>query len=85
MRERESSVSSSVRAVSVVLGGMTGLLAIGFLVAGILAIGMQQVSAKPEYARSTGRPCVQCHVNPAGSGPLKPFGQKFKSNGYQIK
>ncbi len=42
-------------------------------------------SAKPEFSAQTKLPCGQCHVNPAGSGPLKPFGQKFKANGFKVK
>jgi hypothetical protein len=40
--------------------------------------------AKPEFAAKTGLPCSNCHVNPAGSGPLKPFGEKYKANGYTL-
>jgi len=42
-------------------------------------------SAKPEFAAQTGLPCGQCHANPAGGGALKPFGQKFKDNGFKVK
>ncbi len=41
--------------------------------------------AKPEFAAQTKLPCGQCHVSPGGGGPLKPFGQKFKANGYKLK
>jgi hypothetical protein len=41
-------------------------------------------SAKPEFAAQTGKPCGQCHVNPAGGGALKPFGEKFKANGNKL-
>lgn len=41
--------------------------------------------AKPEYAAQTGLPCGQCHVNQAGGGKLKSFGEKFKANGYKLK
>jgi hypothetical protein len=42
-------------------------------------------SAKPEIAARTGLPCGQCHVNPAGGGKLKAFGQKFKARGFKLK
>jgi hypothetical protein len=42
-------------------------------------------NAKPEFAAQTGLPCGQCHVNPAGGGKLKSFGEKFKANGYTVK
>jgi len=41
--------------------------------------------AKPEFAAQTGLPCGQCHVNPAGGGKLKSFGEKFKANGFKLK
>lgn len=42
-------------------------------------------TAKPEFAAQTGLPCGQCHQNPAGGGALKPFGTKFKDNGFKVK
>jgi hypothetical protein len=42
-------------------------------------------SAKAEFAAQTGLPCGQCHANPAGGGKLKPFGEKFKENGFKVK
>ena len=41
-------------------------------------------AATPQYAAQTKRPCGQCHVNAAGGGALKPFGQKFKDNGHKL-
>ncbi len=45
----------------------------------------QAAQAKPEFAAQTGLPCGQCHVNPAGGGKLKAFGEKFKANGFKLK
>jgi hypothetical protein len=59
--------------------------AIIILGAAILTATTTQVSATAVYSQQTGRPCGTCHQNPAGSGPLKPFGQRFKDNGYKIK
>jgi hypothetical protein len=60
--------------------------AAAILVAGTtLVIVSQPANAKPEFAAATGKPCGQCHQNPAGGGALKPFGQKFKANGYKLK
>jgi hypothetical protein len=41
--------------------------------------------AKPEFAAKTGLPCGQCHISQTGAGPLKPFGEAFKANGYEVK
>ncbi|HXD46775.1 MAG TPA: hypothetical protein VN655_16735 [Pseudolabrys sp.] len=60
--------------------------AAAFLVACVATISVSTpASAKPEFAAQTGLPCGQCHVNAAGSGKLKPFGEKFKENGYKVK
>lgn len=50
-----------------------------------IALAPRHAAAKPEFAAQTKLPCGQCHVNPAGGGTLKPFGQKFKANGYKLK
>ena len=56
------------------------------LIAGAMSLAApQQANAKPEFAAQTGKPCGQCHVNPAGGGKLKPFGEKFKANGFKLK
>ena len=56
------------------------------LIAGAMSLAApQQANAKPEFAAQTGKPCGQCHANPAGGGKLKPFGEKFKANGFKIK
>ena len=68
-----------------VFGGVVGLMAIIVLAAGALVISARQASAKPEFAAQTKLPCGQCHQNPAGGGALKPFGQKFKANGFKLK
>ena len=49
-----------------------------------MVVGPRQALAKPEFAAQTGLPCGQCHVNPAGSGKLKSFGEKFKANGFKL-
>jgi hypothetical protein len=45
----------------------------------------QPAAAKPEFMAQTKLPCGQCHVNPAGGDALKPFGQKFKDNGFKVQ
>jgi hypothetical protein len=50
-----------------------------------ILISPTSVSAKPEFAAQTGLPCGQCHTNQAGGGKLKPFGEKFKANGFKVK
>jgi hypothetical protein len=42
-------------------------------------------TAKPEFAAKTGFPCGQCHVSATGGGTLKPYGQAFKANGFEVK
>jgi hypothetical protein len=56
------------------------------LVAGatVALVGTMPANAKPEFAAQTKLPCGQCHVNPAGSGKLKAFGEKFKANGNKL-
>lgn len=48
-------------------------------------IDSQRANAKQEFATQTGQPCARCHQNPAGGGALKPFGAKFKENGFKVK
>ncbi len=51
------------------------------LIAGMMTTFVPQTAeAKAEYAVQTGRACGACHQNPAGSGPLKPAGEKFKAS-----
>jgi len=76
--KRDSSGRSTI--VTTTLVGM----AAAALVATI-TLAPQQAAAKPEFAAQTKLPCGQCHVSPGGSGPLKPFGQKFKANGFKLK
>jgi predicted heme/steroid binding protein/uncharacterized membrane protein len=33
--------------------------------------------ATPEYAAQTGRPCIDCHIDSAGGGPLTETGSRF--------
>jgi hypothetical protein len=78
------------RSMFKLLGINTLQMAIGtgavVLLSGTFAVlAPRTASAKPEFAVQTKLPCGQCHVNPAGSGPLKPFGQKFKANGNKLK
>jgi hypothetical protein len=55
------------------------------LIAGALSVSVSQTAkATPAFAASTGKPCGQCHQNPAGGGALKPFGEKFKANGNKL-
>ena len=55
------------------------------LIAGAMSVTISQpANAKPEFAAQTGKPCGQCHQNPAGGGALKPFGEKFKANGFKL-
>jgi hypothetical protein len=71
--------------VIIALRTTIGVGAILLLSGTFAVLAPRSASAKPEFAAQTGLPCGQCHVNPAGSGALKPFGQKFKANGFKIK
>lgn len=48
-------------------------------------IDSRHANAKQEFATQTGFPCARCHQNPAGGGALKPYGAKFKENGFKVK
>jgi hypothetical protein len=59
--------------------------AAALLIAGTLSVTVSRpASATPAFATATGKPCGQCHQNPAGGGALKPFGEKFKANGNKL-
>jgi hypothetical protein len=59
--------------------------AAAILIAGAISVTVSKTAnAKPEFAAQTGKPCAQCHENPAGGGKLKPFGEKFKENGFKL-
>jgi hypothetical protein len=59
--------------------------AAAILIAGTMSVIVSQpASAKPEFAAQTGKPCGECHQSPAGGGALKPFGEKFKANGFKL-
>ena len=56
--------------------------AAAILIAGTVSVTVsRQANATPQYATQTGKPCGQCHENPAGGGKLKAAGEKFKANG----
>jgi hypothetical protein len=70
---------------------MSVFFRVGVSVVAALTVGAVIVSlprpaaAKPEFAAKTGLPCANCHVSPTGGGKLKPFGEKYKANGFNIK
>ena len=64
--------------------GICGAAAAILIVGATSLIVSQPASAKPEFAAQTGKPCANCHVNPAGGGKLKPAGEKFKANGFKL-
>ena len=67
------------------LGLAAGIAAVLFAGATVALVDTTPANAKPEFAAQTKLPCGQCHVNPAGSGKLKAFGEKFKANGFKVK
>ena len=64
---------------------MAGFATASLVAATIILADTRAAQAKPEFAGQTGLPCGQCHVNQAGGGKLKPFGEKFKENGFKVK
>lgn len=64
-----------------VLGAFVAAVTVGWV---LVVVAPRPAQAKPEFAAQTGKPCGACHQNPAGSGPLKPFGAAFKANGYKL-
>lgn len=63
-----------------VVAGIAALL----FAAAMVVVAPQKAAATPAYAQSTGKPCGQCHANPAGGGKLTAFGSKFQANGHKL-
>jgi cytochrome c5 len=59
-------------AAAIVIAGATSLLV------------SRPAAATAQFAKDTGKACGDCHTNPAGGGPLTPFGEKFKANGNRL-
>lgn len=62
-----------------------GVAAVILFTATMSVLVSRPTHAKPEFAAQTGLPCGRCHVNPAGGGKLKAFGEKFQANGNKLK
>jgi hypothetical protein len=59
--------------------------AAAILIAGAMSLTLSHIAnATPAYAQQTGKACSYCHQNPAGGGPLKSAGGKFKANGHKL-
>jgi len=71
-------------ATAAVFAGTAGIAGAALVAATMLAVTSRQAAATPVFAQQTGLPCGQCHVNPAGGGKLKTFGEKFKANGDKL-
>jgi hypothetical protein len=68
------------------IGICAAAVAVGIMTVGTMSLlDARNANAKPEFAAQTGLPCGKCHQNPAGGGPRKPFGDKFKENGFKVK
>ncbi|MEI9806115.1 MAG: hypothetical protein WDN48_19320 [Pseudolabrys sp.] len=65
----------------IVCGAAAAMMVVG----AVTLFDSRSANAKPEFAAQTGKPCGQCHQNPGGGGALKPYGQKFKDNGFKLK
>jgi hypothetical protein len=86
-RQRKNKAMESLKASSRFKVATTTLLTAmaAAAVVATITLAPHPAAAKPEFAAQTGKPCGQCHVSPGGGGALKPFGQKFKANGFKIK
>jgi hypothetical protein len=60
------------------------MAAVTLVIGGMIFAVPRAATAKPEFAAKTGFPCGQCHVSPTGGGTLKPYGQAFKANGFEV-
>ncbi len=60
--------------LSLITAGAAAILIAGMMI----TVAPRTAEAKAEYSAQTRNPCGVCHQNPAGSGPLKPAGEKFK-------
>jgi hypothetical protein len=78
---REAQVSRSIGTVTAAIAGVAAAVLVAAM---MLAVAPRPAAANPEFAKQTKKPCGQCHVSPAGGKELKPFGQKFKDNGYKL-
>jgi hypothetical protein len=68
-----------------VLAAIAGCAICGLLFAAtIVVLAPREAAATPAYAQQTGKPCGQCHANPAGGGKLTSFGSKFQANGHKL-
>jgi len=67
-----------------VLAAIGGCAMFGLLFAATMVVASREAAATPAYAQQTGKPCGQCHVNPAGGGKLTSFGSKFQANGHKL-
>ena len=73
-------VMTGLKPIAVVAAAISGLL----LVTTVVVLAPREAAATPAYAQQTGKPCGQCHVNPAGGGKLTSFGSKFQANGHKL-
>jgi len=81
----DAEVSSTFESITTaVMVGAVGIATIIVIAAMTLTVAPRQAEATPQFAQQTKLPCGQCHVNPGGSGKLKPFGQKFKDKGNRL-
>ena len=83
MSNRSNSSRLSVITTTVLIGA-TGLTVAAVVALASLTFVSRTAEATPQYSQQTKLPCGQCHQNPAGSGPLKPFGQRYKDKGHKL-
>jgi hypothetical protein len=66
------------------LASVAAIASAALLAARIGSLTPGAAQALPVYARRTGLPCGQCHVDPAGGGPRTAFGRAFAANGHRL-
>ena len=73
---------ASKRSDAAIFYAFGGSTTFALLLAGAMVVlPTQPVSALPSFARQTGLPCSSCHT---AFPQLKPFGRRFKLNGYTL-
>jgi len=76
-------VMNGLKPAAAVLAAIGGCAIFGLLFAATMVLAPREAAATA-YAQQTGKPCGQCHVNPAGGGKLTSVGSKFQANGHKL-
>lgn len=72
------------RAASLLLQTAAPIAAAAIIIGIMTVVLPRSAIATPAFAAKTGLQCSRCHVSPGGGGKLKPFGEAFKANGFNV-